>query len=265
MTDMVPSEGLANGSLSACARGQLHDAGFVVVAGPVPAQRLAALRDAYDAAMLTADPADRSVGRTTTRVHDFVNRGSVFDDVYLHPPLLEACALVIERPFKLSALLGRTLRPRVPMQSLHVDFVRDDLGWPMVGFILMLDDFRPDNGATRFVPGSHRSATVVNDAGDGAQDDGGSVPACGPAGSMILYNGSILHGHGANESDAPRRSLQGAYIRRDAPPGIDFSARMQPDTRARLTPLAKYLLGLMRRPCHETANASIPAARASVP
>ena len=25
--------------------------------------------------------------------------------------------------------------------------------WPLVGFILMVDEFRPDNGATRFVPG----------------------------------------------------------------------------------------------------------------
>ena len=41
-------------------------------------------------------------------------------------------------------------------QALHVDVGRHAAEWPLVGFILMVDDFRPDNGATRFVPGSHR-------------------------------------------------------------------------------------------------------------
>lgn len=39
---------------------------------------------------------------------------------------------------------------------------RDSADWPLVGFILMIDEFRPDNGATRFVPGSHRWAGLRN-------------------------------------------------------------------------------------------------------
>jgi ectoine hydroxylase-related dioxygenase (phytanoyl-CoA dioxygenase family) len=50
--------------------------------------------------------------------------------------------------------IPRTLRPSLPAQNLHVDFERDGRGWTMVGFIFMVDEFRNDNGATRFVPGS---------------------------------------------------------------------------------------------------------------
>ena len=37
---------------------------------------------------------------------------------------------------------ARTLRAYSPAQDLHVDFERDAVGFLMVGFIFMLDDFR---------------------------------------------------------------------------------------------------------------------------
>ena len=70
------------------------------------------------------------------------------------------------------------------------------------------------------------------------------VPAIGPAGSVIVFNGSVWLGHGANESGQPRRSIQGAYIRREDKPWIDFASRMRPETLARVSPLAKYLLAV---------------------
>ncbi|HYE86335.1 MAG TPA: hypothetical protein VEA16_08265, partial [Vicinamibacterales bacterium] len=61
--------------------------------------------------MAHAEPSDIKVGSETTRVTDFVNRGSEFDSIWLFPPLLDACAQVIGLGFKLSALHARTLRP----------------------------------------------------------------------------------------------------------------------------------------------------------
>src|SRR3954451_9369901 len=133
---------------------QLREAGFVVIASPEIQSRCAQLAAAYDAAVLAAHPDDVSI-RSSTRVHDFVNRGPEFDGLYIQGPVLAACCQVIGRPFKLSTMLARTLNPGAPAQELHVDFRREDDGWPMVGFIIMVDEFRSDNGATRFVPGSH--------------------------------------------------------------------------------------------------------------
>ena len=70
------------------------------------------------------------------------------------------------------------------------------------------------------------------------------VLACGAAGSLLIFNGSTWHGHTANASNRPRRSLQGAFIPRNGRGATDFAARMQPETRARLSPLAITLLGV---------------------
>jgi ectoine hydroxylase-related dioxygenase (phytanoyl-CoA dioxygenase family) len=223
----------------------LRDAGFVVIPGPVAPGGVAQLAAAYDSAVASARPDDVSVGSSTTRVHDFVNRGPEFDALYVYRPVLEACFHIIGRPFKLSTLLARTLRPRSQAQGLHVDFGRDLEGWPMVGFIIMVDEFRSDNGATRFVPGSHEWPAIPDGlTNDPPADYEGQVVACGPAGSIIIYNGSVLHGHTANSSGAPRRSIQGAYIRREARSGVNLPARMRPDTLARIGSLAKYLLAV---------------------
>ena len=115
----------------------------------------------------------------------------------------------------------------------------------MVGLILMVDPFRPDNGATRFVPGSHRRqqepAEVVADC---FASHPGEVLACGPAGSVVLFDASTWHGHTANTSSAPRRSLQATFIPRSGRPATDFLERMQPETFARLSPVARYLAGV---------------------
>ncbi|MGO8696403.1 MAG: phytanoyl-CoA dioxygenase family protein [Limisphaerales bacterium] len=231
--------------LSASAAQELHDVGFVVISGPVPLEGLAQLAKAYDASVESADSDDVGHGSSTTRVHDFVNRSPEFDGLYIYQPVLEACFRIIGQPFKLSNMLARTLRPRTQAQALHVDFKRDAAGWTMVGFIFMLDDFRSDNGATRFVPGSHKWSTAPGDLmSDPTAHYDGQVQACGPAGAVVVYNGSVWHGHAANSTDMPRRSIQGAYIRREAQSGINLPARMRPETLARISPLAKYVLAL---------------------
>jgi ectoine hydroxylase-related dioxygenase (phytanoyl-CoA dioxygenase family) len=231
--------------LPATAVEELDEFGFVVIAGPVALAQLPRLPAVYDAAVASADPADVGGGRTTTRVWDFVNRAPEFDRLYVHPPLLEACCRVIDAPFHLSTMHARAVNPGAPAQDLHADYRRTTDGWPMVGFIFMVDEFRRDNGATRFVPGSHRWPHAPGDVmQDATADYEGQVVACGPAGSLVVYNGSVWHGHGVNHTSEPRRSIQGAYIRRDDRQGTNQAARMRPDTLARIDPLAKYVLNV---------------------
>ena len=111
---------------------------------------------AYNSAVLHADPADGKEGTTTTRVEDFVKR----------------------------SVLARTLNPGKLPKKLHVDFPHDTVGWPMLGFIFIIDAFRPENGATCFLPRSH-ATTLAPHTFDGV------VPACGPADSMLIYSGSV--------------------------------------------------------------------------
>src|SRR5262249_32487016 len=99
-------------------------------------------------------------------------------------------------------------------------------GWPMVGFILMIDDFTHENGATCFALGSQGMEALPASFS--------LVQACGPAGSVIVFNGSVWHGHCPNLTDTPIRSLQGAYIRRTEISGETLLARTRPETLVRI-------------------------------
>jgi hypothetical protein len=224
---------------------ELYHCGFVVLPQAEPRESVGRLTDAYNAAVSSAIREDTKVGSTSTRVEDFVNRGKEFDHLYVLPPLLSACCQVIGRPFKLSSFHARTLHPYSQSGQLHTDVRRNSVDWPLLSFILMVDDFRPENGATRFVPGSHHWPCVPQDTlSDLRTHYDGQVQACGPAGSLLIFNGSVWHDHSANESGKPRRSLQGAFIPRDGHAGTDFAVRMQPETRARISSLAQYVLAL---------------------
>lgn len=194
----------------------LRDRGYAVVPEAIGAAELEMLVAGYDRVMMT-DPGGLSSDGSNRRVHDLVGKDSRFERLLAWPLVLAAADAVIAGPFKLSVLLARSVLPGAAAQALHADFERDAHGWPMLGFILMVDAFTAGNGATRFVPGSHRQ--------DDGSDPVDSEPACGPAGSLILYNGSVRHCFGANRTALPRRSIQGAYIRRSATGWHDQVAR----------------------------------------
>ena len=102
--------------------------------------------------------------------------------------------------------------PGCSAQGLH----RDDAHYPLLPrphmplvatVTLALDDFTPENGSTVFAAGSctwpdHRTP------------DPSEVSAvCAPAGSLIIWDGAVLHGSGANHTDSARRSITFNYVR----------------------------------------------------
>lgn len=123
------------GSLPPSAAADLDRTGFTVIAGPFPAERCGAIADAYDAAVDSAAESDVRVGATSTRVTDFVNRGPMWDAVYVYPPLLDAAARVVGRAFMLSSFHARTLHAGADVLDIHVDVERDSRDWPLLGFI----------------------------------------------------------------------------------------------------------------------------------
>ena len=174
---------------------------------------------------------------------DFVNRGPLFDPLYVYPPLLDAAVRTVGPAIKLSSLHARTLRPGSVALDIHVDVERESTDWPLLGFIFMIDAFTPDNGATRFIAGSHRWSDSPKKAGL-TEYAARLESACGPAGSLLVFNGSTWHGQGVNKSGRPCRSLQGAFIPRSGQASTDFSDRMTPETRALLGAVAHHVLAI---------------------
>jgi hypothetical protein len=224
---------------------QLLESGFTIIPGPSEGVLLDELTAAYDRVMALASGPDFKIASTTTRMSDVLNYGPEFDDIYLYPPLLEACSHIIGEPFKLSSFLARTLRAGTQAQELHADLSRDSKDAPLLGFILMIDPFQKKNGATRFVPKSHNWNDLPPDRPANTQERyAGEVLACGERGAMIIFNGAVWHGHTANTTAGARRSIQGYFVRRDAQSGFDFRNRLMPEARTRMSPLGRYLLSL---------------------
>jgi len=72
--------------------------------------------------------------------------------------------------------------------------------------IWALTDFTSDNGATRLVPGSHVSEGIPE---LGRAYD--TVAAEMPRGSVLVYNGSLWHGGGANRTGDRRLGVAMNY------------------------------------------------------
>jgi hypothetical protein len=246
--------------LSSDAARQLRDVGFVVLPGPIIPGGCEQLSRAYDRAVATADPSDVHTGSTgaSTRVNNFVNRGPEFDNIYIYPPLLSACCQIIGGPFKLSGMRARTLHAGAPAEGIHVDVKHQANGWPLVGCILMVDAFTAENGATRFLPGTHLQTREPGEVMNNPKDDHPEqILACGPVGSIVIFNASVWHGYSANKSNTPRRSIAAHFVPREAQASPDDpSQHTRPETLLRISDLAKYVLnvGTSNKPMHATCE-----------
>jgi hypothetical protein len=128
-----------------------------------------------------------------------------------HPDVLDFIEAILGPQIILGSCNARIVRPGDPLQGFHSDIpsqLRRSGAPVMLNAVWMLDAFTAENGATRFVPGSHlstsagppRDVTVTHE-----------VQAVGPVGSVLVFNGQCWHGGGANKSDDVRRAIFAHY------------------------------------------------------
>lgn len=207
----------------------LAEKGFSIVSGPFEGDGLNSILDAHDRAIAAARLEETRIGSTSTRVDGLLDHAPELSAIFTHPPLLAAAAALIGGAFKLSAFHSRSLRPGAEAEPLHQDVAPGRDGWPLVGFIFMIDPFSVENGATRFLPASAGLASLPE-----TPTPARLCHACGPAGAMIVFDGSVWHGHGANMSGLWRRSVQGALIPKAATAAMDHRRRLRPEAWAAL-------------------------------
>ena len=217
-------------------RAGLPEKGFTVIPGPFRGSELETAIAAYDHAVATAGPEDRKEASTSIRVNALFDRAPELAAILAHKPLLDAAAALIGGPFKLSAFHARSIRPGAAAQAPHQDVAPGQDGWPLLGFILMIDPFEVENGATRFLPGSADLPALPEEPPSSSLEY-----ACGPAGSLLLFDGSVWHGHSANMTAHWRRSVQGALIPKGAAAAVDHRSYLRPEIWSAL-PLETRLL-----------------------
>ncbi len=198
-------------STSADVAQRLASDGYVIVSGLLSDAGLAAAR-ADLTRILDTTPTGRNPfeGFATQRVYALLAKTRTFDEAVLHPLVLGVLDQVLGH-YQLSAPVGIRIGPGERAQMLHHDDAVYPLPQPhppvVVNTMWPLDEFTAQNGATRFIPGSHRWAP-----GRQPTDDDTVETATMSPGSAMFYLGSLWHGGGANLTGRPRLGVVLEYV-----------------------------------------------------
>jgi hypothetical protein len=180
----------------------------------------------------------------TRRLANLVNKGPIFEELITTPKILEYMAFVLGPRFKLSSLNARSANPHSDCaQPLHADAgaIADEHGYWVCNSVWMLDDFTPENGALRVVPGSHRWGRLPDDPWAPHPD---TVLITGSAGTVVVMNAHAWHGATANRTPRPRRAVHAFYTRWDKPQQQYQKRLLSPEVAARLSSQARDILAL---------------------
>jgi ectoine hydroxylase-related dioxygenase (phytanoyl-CoA dioxygenase family) len=192
-------------SLDAHARAIERD-GYTVLENVIEPDLVAALLATIDRVMIEQQipfGENRFLGERSRRIFNLLARDPLFASVPMHPAVLPLVERVLDDQCLLSSLTAIEMQPGQGAQPLHCDDGSISLPRPHVPVVCVaiwaLTDFTPANGATRLVPGSHRSERRP---GKGEQAE--YVEALMPAGSVLVYDGGVWHGGGDNTTDTRR-------------------------------------------------------------
>jgi ectoine hydroxylase-related dioxygenase (phytanoyl-CoA dioxygenase family) len=219
-----------------------------VLPGLIPPDSLAALRRRVDELFLEegADAGGEFKQEPgARRLANLVNKGAVFEQAILNSHILACMEHVLGPRYKLSSVNVRSTDPHSDAdQPLHADSgaIADDSGYIVCNSVWMLDDFTPDNGATRFVPGSHLCRRLPEPGFFHAHPEQQLV--LGRAGDVCVMNAHMWHGGTANRTSAPRRAMHVYYTRSDQPQQQYQKRWLSPELQARLAPNARRILAL---------------------
>ncbi len=184
-------------------------------------------------------------GRNTKRVYALFAKTRTFDAAATHALVLGALDRVLGH-FQLSAPAGIEIGPGERAQPLHPDDAIYPLARPhdeiVVNAMWPLCDFTRENGGTVIVPGSHRWTDRV------PTDDTERITIEMPAGSLLLYRGSLWHGGGANHTDAPRLGVVVHYAASWLRPVENHVLVVPPEIARGLRERLQELLGYNIRP-----------------
>lgn len=147
------------------------------------------------------------------RVYNLPAVDPVFIELLRRPDVLEAVREVLGPDILISNFTANIALPGSGSMNLHSD---QALVMPppwhhpwAVNVIWCLDDVDEENGATRYLPGSHRFERLEDVPANAMEQ---TVAITAPAGSFVVMEGRVWHTSGCNVSkDRQRRMLFGYY------------------------------------------------------
>jgi ectoine hydroxylase-related dioxygenase (phytanoyl-CoA dioxygenase family) len=183
---------------------------------------------------------------SNVRVFNLLDLDAVFRELIVHPVALSIVRQLLGNQFIISNFTANIAKPGSGSMFIHSDqavVIPEPWlePWSM-NIIWCLDDCREENGATRYLPGSHRLTRAEELPGDAAAR---MAPFEAPAGAIIALDGRVWHTSGENCTDDEERALLfGYYTRAFIRPQWNWNASLSPETQAALGPELQNLLGL---------------------
>src|SRR4030095_1857524 len=170
------------------------------------AQDLLRLEEEYD-----IQPARNAFeGAHTVRIYNLLVHGKLYERIPVHPEVLPIVEGVLDGGCLVSSLSSISIDPGETAQPIHADdqLLRTPKPPPptVCNTMWALTDFTEANGATRIIPGSH-----LRDRSPDYGHPYDSIAAELPAGSVLVWHGSLWHGGGANTTDQRRVGIAMNY------------------------------------------------------
>ncbi|MFQ6559578.1 phytanoyl-CoA dioxygenase family protein [Pseudomonas sp. Lb2C1-1] len=188
-------------------RKQLHQDGYALLRQAIPTEWLADLRAVFDAGVKPSDqwPVPRGMDWRYSMLDD----DSKIQAVCRLPQLLSVAGELIGEQFFLSQVEGREPLAGNGHQQLHRDLSAQRPGDIAIA-LAFFDDYGPENGATRIVPGSHRPEPGAPPFD--FNDESRAVQLSGSAGDILVFDVDLVHAGSLNVIGARRRSILISYF-----------------------------------------------------
>ncbi len=199
-----------------------HENGYLVLPDVLSESELAALRAAADA--LDEERLRRGGAERTVAIHDVIFLQEAFMTAAHHPALVGASVQLVGENLHLiqARVHWKPIAKGEGAVEWHQDYPFHPLtNYDVLAATFLLDDTTVQNGALQAIPGSHKRGPLNHHDTDGAfvgrcthaEDyapdvaNGNLYDLVGPAGSMTIHHGNLLHYTHPNNSDTPRRAL----------------------------------------------------------
>ncbi|NKC01762.1 MAG: hypothetical protein GKR90_25135 [Pseudomonadales bacterium] len=180
------------------------------------------------------------------RVFNLLDLDPVFVDLIQHPTALDAVQTTLGEQFLISNFTANIARPgaksMVPHSDLAVVFPGPWLHRWSMNVIWCLDDVHEANGATRYLPGSHR----LQNQSDLPEDFQHHMqPFETSAGDVIVMEGRLWHTSGENTTTNEDRALLfGYYTAPFLRPQVNWNVLLSDQTKDGLSAQMTQWLGL---------------------
>jgi ectoine hydroxylase-related dioxygenase (phytanoyl-CoA dioxygenase family) len=185
-------------------------------------------------------------GGHNVRIYDLVEHDAVFGELVLHPAVWPLVDALLAHDTLLSNFTANIALPGSGSMNPHNDqsTVMPEPWRELYALnaIWCFDDVDEENGATRYLPGSHRIERFEDVPAD---PRAGMRSFEARAGSVIAMDGRVWHTSGENRTAARERAMGFAfYTRSFLRTQCNWAATLSSATRARLSPELEALLGL---------------------